>query len=77
MIKETIVKRLNDLIVQAVLHGGDSDGPFDSNERGLIDSMKQASYAFDLDKYTIKEVEVFFVGDDGCGGYVTCFQFVK
>lgn len=35
----TIIDALNDLVIQAIIHGGDPGGPYFCNEKGLADAV--------------------------------------
>lgn len=77
MVKDVVVRHLNELIVHAIIHGGDLGGPYDSNETGLVKAMQRAQDAFDLSQYTIREVGVDFIDECGRNAYVRCYQFIK
>lgn len=51
--KEKLVDILNDVIVNAVWHGGDPGGAYNQNEDGLRQSIQSAIEHFGLEGYAI------------------------
>lgn len=45
--------KINDLIVEAVKHGGDAGGPYFSNQNDLIVSIENLLYCLNIHKDTI------------------------
>lgn len=56
MIEEEI-ELINDIIVEAICHGADSGGSYDSNEEDLILSIQKWLDFKGIKDYTIKEVK--------------------
>ena len=50
---ESLCEHLNDIIEQAIIHGGDNDGPYCINEEELIKHIKIFLGWIGLDKYVI------------------------
>lgn len=58
--KKTLVGLLNRLIHEAVLHGGDSGGAYETNREGLLSAMRYIRTWLGLNKYIIVESEAGF-----------------
>ena len=55
--KEGLVKRINEVIEQAVYHGGDSGGSYDSNFSGLFMTIKDLLRYIDPEKELLMAIE--------------------
>ena len=78
MDKDIIVRALNGLIVEALMHGGDPGGPYYCNEELLVKSMEHTKALFGLDNYIIREVkDVSWEYEPGKKTRVTCHQYIK
>ena len=53
------IELVNNLIIQAVMHGADTGGSYDCNEDGLVLSIQDwVEFKGIEDKYTVMEIEV-------------------
>lgn len=77
MDKEIVVRALNGLIIEALMHGGDPGGPYYCNEDLLMKSMEYTKECFGLNDYKIKEIDTLWEDEFGRTGSVRCHQFIK
>jgi len=54
---EVLAEHINEMISQAVVHGGDAGGPYCSNDEKLIESMKSFSKWYGLDSEGFKIIK--------------------
>lgn len=75
MISDYEIKLINKIIFEAIIHGGDSGGPYFTNEDDLISAInKLLDVECMMDKYEIREVDI---EDDWGGTYPNIHQIVK
>ena len=59
MLTDNEVQLLNNLIFEAVKHGADSGGSYDSNEDGLLHAMDDIAERYGIyERYETQKVEV-------------------
>lgn len=75
MISDYEIKLINKIIFEAIVHGGDSGGPYFTNEDDLISAInKLLDVECMMDKYEIREVDI---EDDWGGTYPNIHQIVE
>lgn len=68
------IKIINNIIVEAILHGADPGGSYDMNEEALVDSIESwIKFKHIQADYHVCNVKVFL--DDKC--YLECPQIQK
>lgn len=59
MISDYEIKLINKIIFEAIKHGGDSGGPYFTNEDGLISAInKLLDVECMMDEYEVREVDI-------------------
>ena len=51
---------VNEMIEEAILHGGDMGGPYESNEKNLVEAMTKFQRWYGLKDYIIVRTRVGF-----------------
>ena len=75
MISDCEIKLINKIIFEAIKHGGDSGGPYLTNEDGLVSKINNLLYVECMtDEYEVREVDI---EDDWCGTYPNIHQIVE
>lgn len=75
MISNYEIKLINKIIFEAIKHGGDSGGPYFTNEYSLISAINKLLDAKCItDEYEVREVDI---EDDWGGTYPNIHQIVK
>ena len=58
--KKIVVKNLNLLLKEAVIHGGDAGGPYGGNTAHLLDAIQLLMNSLKVDNYCVKMKDEMF-----------------
>ena len=66
--KQALVDLINNIIDEAIIHGGDSGGAYCRNSKDLLEILKKALVFFELSEYEIDQDKEY--EDEEVGGFM-------